>query len=277
MQYFCHRPAPPLDAFVSYLWILHDRPEHARERIVASGTFELVVNLRDDELRIDRSCGSRGLERYSGAIVSGAYGGAGFVIDAQQHASVMGVHFRPGGARAFIGVPAGELTDRHIDLATLWGRLAAAELRERLCAAATPARRFHVLEQALTAYLCRRPFDAHPAIVPALRALEQTQADVTMRAVARQVGLSQRRFIEIFAAHVGMTPKRFGRVRRFQRAMIRARGGNPPNLARLALECGYYDQSHLIHDFREFSGLCPTEYLQCRHAPVKENHLPLAM
>jgi AraC-like DNA-binding protein len=274
VQYFCHRPSPPLDQFVAYLWMLHDTPDHSRERIVASGTLELVLNLRDDEFRIQRSSESERYERYSGAIVSGAYGGAGFVIDTRQHASVAGVHFKPGGARPFIGMPPGELADRHIDLETLWGRAAAGELRERLCAAATVAQRFRIMEQALTTHLSRRSFDLHPAVPPALRALE-ADVTVTMRALARQVGLSQRRFIEIFAAHVGMTPKLFCRIRRFQRAMSRARSSNPPHLAQLALRCGYYDQAHLIHDFREFSGLRPTEYLQRRHAPVKENHLPL--
>ena len=72
------------------------------------------------------------------------------------------------------------------------------------------------------------------------------------------------------------TPFALGVCAQWAHFVARVRGDDTPHLAALALECGYYDQSHLIHDFREFSGLSPTEYLQRRHAPVKENHLPLA-
>ena len=130
MNYFSQAPAPPLDEYVEYLWLLRDAPSHVRERIVPSGTLELVVNLREDEIRIhDVSVPGR-VACHSGTVVSGAYGGF-FVIDPRQHGSMLGVHFRPGGAFPFLGVPAGELADAHVDLRTLWGR-SGDELREQL-------------------------------------------------------------------------------------------------------------------------------------------------
>src|SRR5688572_31146301 len=132
MRYVSHTPAPPLDAFVENLWLLEDAPAHAEERIIPSGTIELVVNLRHDEIRVCTAASgdeSRpGPTRRSGAVVSGAYGRY-FATDTVQHESIMGVHFRPGGAWPFLGVPAGDLADAHVDLETLWGR-AARELRE---------------------------------------------------------------------------------------------------------------------------------------------------
>src|SRR4051794_19825281 len=160
MQYRTFRPGPPLEGLVEYMWALRDAPAHSTERIVPSGTLELVVNLHEDALRIyDPSSGSH--RRYSGAVVSGAYRRF-FVIDARDHASIVGVHFRPGGAWAFLGVPPGELADRHVGLAMLWGR-PAFELRERLCVAPTLAERFALLERALCSRLvdCR---PGHPAV-----------------------------------------------------------------------------------------------------------------
>ena len=104
--------------------------------------------------------------------------------------SVIGVHFRPGGASPFLDVPASELAETHVDLETLWGR-AALELRERLCAAATPAERFSLLEQMLTARLTDAA-GGHGAVPKALAAFEQTTSSVQVRDVARQVGLSHR-------------------------------------------------------------------------------------
>jgi AraC-like DNA-binding protein len=270
MNLLSHRPAPPLDGFIDSLWLLEDAPAHARERILPSGTLELVINLREDEFRIYDPSGPGDYRRFSGAMVSGAYG-EGFVIDAAQHACVLGVHFKPGGAFPFLGMPAGEIADAHVDLEMLWGQRAV-ELRERLCAAQSAPGRFRLLEEALTVHLLPR---AHHAAVPAaLAAFERTASRV--RDVARLVGLSQRRFIQVFTAEVGMTPKRFHRVRRFQRARALALRSPGPDWARLAVACGYCDQSHLIHDFLAFSGLSPADYLRQRSERVKEDHVPLA-
>lgn len=92
-----------------------------------------------------------------------------------------------------------------------------------------------------------------------------------------RVGLSSRRFIELFRRQVGLTPKVFCRVRRFQQVLERVhreevhRGDM--EWAQVALACGYYDQSHFIHDFRSFSGLTPCEYRAA--ATPHLNHVPL--
>jgi hypothetical protein len=100
MQYVRRRPGPLLGAFVDYFWLLSDAPSHVRERILPSGTNELVVNLVDDEIRIYRPGDLVDCTRYSGAVVSGPYHEP-FAIDAAQHASIIGVHFKPGGAFRF--------------------------------------------------------------------------------------------------------------------------------------------------------------------------------
>ena len=149
MLYRTYNPGPPLGDFIDRFWVCSDVPPHPRERILPSGTFELVVNLREDEIRIyEPSCPDR-CTRFSGAVVSGAYSRF-FVLDPLVHASIIGVHFRPGGAFLFLGTPAGELADTHVDLETLLGP-SGAELRERLCEAVTPSARFSVLAEALLA------------------------------------------------------------------------------------------------------------------------------
>ena len=272
MFYRSHAPAPPLGDFVEQFWLCSGTPAHRRARLLPNGTIELVFNLCDDEIRFHDSTRPDLCRRHSGAVVSGAYGGF-FVSDHAQHASIVGVHFRPGGAFPFLGVPAGQLADTHVDLEALWGR-PAAELRERLCAAATPAERFSLLEQTLAARLDRTT-DRHGAVPVALDAFERTGTGVRVRDVARRVGLSQRRFIQVFAAEVGLTPKLYGRVRRFQRALALVRAVPAPDWAQLAVECGYFDQSHLIRDFRAFAGLTPEEYqyLRRRSEPVVHNHV----
>jgi methylphosphotriester-DNA--protein-cysteine methyltransferase len=70
----------------------------------------------------------------------------------------------------------------------------------------------------------------------------------------------------VFHEEVGLTPKQFARVRRFGWALRRLRKGSRVNWARLAVECGYYDQAHLIKDFQTFACVCPSAYLRTRDA-----------
>jgi AraC-like DNA-binding protein len=139
-----------------------------------------------------------------------------------------------------------------------------------------------VLEVALAAQLVR-PLKARRAVAVAIEALmPRARADaagtpgVCVGDLARHIGLSQRRLIELFSAEVGMTPKLFARVRRFQRAIAMVGQVTTPDWAGVALVCNYYDQSHLIRDFRAFCGLSPGEYLRQRSPLVKEHHIPLS-
>jgi AraC-like DNA-binding protein len=265
MHLVTRAPSPPLDQFVAKLWMLSDSPAHARERIVPSGTIELVIDLVNDHIHIFDP-----LRRFSPAVVSGAYSRS-FVIDTLQHASIIGVHFRPGGAFPFLGVSAGELADRHVDLETLWGS-SARELRERLCEAASSAARFALLENALVTRLFR-PLENHPAVSCALRIFREHRGSVPVLRVAELVGLSHRRFVELFTSQVGMSPKLFCRVQRFQHTAAILKTVDMPNWTQLAASCGYYDQSHLIREVRAFSDLSPTEYLRSRSDQVKNDHL----
>lgn len=131
VRYLSHQPSPPLSDSVDLLWTLSDAPGHVRERIVPSGTVELVINTHDDEFRIyDSITGEE--RRFRGAIASGCYSRP-FEFDTRAHARVLGVHFKPGSAARLLGAPPGALANAHVDLADLWGR-SATELRERLCA-----------------------------------------------------------------------------------------------------------------------------------------------
>jgi len=273
MIYRSYTPSLALAELVDRFWTCSDAPSHHRERILPSGTVELVLNLREDEIRIYDSSQPVRCVRFSGAIVSGPYSKC-FMIDPMQHASIIGVHFKPGGAVPFFGTPANELANAHLDLETFWGRTAA-ELRERLCAAGSSAQRISFLENALVSRLRHRPV-RHVAVSLALEMFAQTNGGARIREVASGIGLSQRRFIQVFAGEVGLTPKLYCRVRRFQQARELVRNLATPDWAGIAVDCGYYDQSHFVHDFREFSGLTPSAYFSRQSDLVMANHVPHA-
>ncbi len=272
MHFSSRAPVPPLDSCVERLWLLIDAPAHSKERIAPSGTIDLVINLHENELRIYDPAKPEQGKRFSGALVSGTQSGP-FVIDPRERVSVMGVHFRPGGAFPFLRTSANELADAHVDLEALWGT-SAIELRDRLCEAKTPSERFDLLEDALVAHLFR-PLERHYAVQFALDAFGRADSGLAIRDVARDAGLSQRRFTQLFAREIGMSPKLFCRVRRFRQALETVRHAALPNWAQVAVDCGYYDQAHLIHDFQSFSNLSPTEYVRQRSECVMQNHATL--
>ena len=277
MFYLTYAPGPSLSEVVDYFWLFDGGQAPRKERIVPSGTSELVINLRDDEIRIHHTADSKN-RRLSGAVLSGPYSSI-LVVDASQHESMLGVHFKPGGAFPFLGALASELTDTHADLADLWGG-PANQLRERLCDAVAPRDRFQIMEQVLIARLRRSP-KRRRAIATALDAFGPYGTGASVRDVARGVGLCQRRFRKVFAAQVGLTPKIFCRILRFQRVRTMAERIEKPDWAQIASTCGYFDQSHLINDFQEFSGFSPTEYVRRlrKHEQdprLKSNHVPLS-
>jgi transcriptional regulator GlxA family with amidase domain len=127
--------------------------------------------------------------------------------------------------------------------------------------------------------MSRLPFSrsSHAAVVTALNILGPSGTGASVRDVAREVGLSHRRFVEVFTREVGIAPKLLCCILRFQRVRSLAEAHPPREWAQLASMCGYFDQSHLINDFQELSGLTPTEYVRL-HQPddrLKCNHVPV--
>jgi AraC-like DNA-binding protein len=264
-------PRPPLSDFVALLWSYEGvTPPHAKERLLPTGTMELVINLRDDTLRVYDPQHHDRYQTYRGGLLSGVHSTFS-VIDTADQGSIIGVHFKPGGAFPFFDLPADELHNAHIPLDALWGAQAD-DLRDRLREAPTLAVRFRLLEDCLLAR-ATRPLTRHPAVTFALTRFCGSPHACTIADVTGRSGLGARRFTRIFAAEVGLTPKIFCRIRRFQRALRLIERGRRVDWAAVAASCGYFDQAHFIRDFRAFSGLNPTAYLRQRGEHF--NHVPL--
>ena len=271
MQFLSRLPAGPLAGSVDFLWALIDAPPHARERILPTGTLELVFNLREDRFRIHDAPDSAATPAIElpGAIVSGARRRS-FVVETRDQSCVVGVRFKPGGAAQLLRAPPGEIGDAHLDLRALWG-WPASELRERLCSSANAAERLSVLEEELIARVSD-PARPHPAVGATLQILAR-QPHARIRDIAARAGVSPRRLADLFRAEVGMAPKLFARIRRFQAAVAFARRSTGSEWGTVARIAGYFDQSHLIRDVEEFSGYSPVELARLWAFPVKENHV----
>jgi AraC-like DNA-binding protein len=260
---FLHRvPRPPLDAFIESIWVYRNDPQpHALERVLPNGAAQLIVNLKEDETRLYDPEHPHRYVATSGSVLAGVRSEFQ-VIDTSEQEYVAGVAFKPGGTVPFMRLPAHETSETDIPLDALWGRQRTAVLRERLLECDSLGITLDALETMLRETWC--PQNLHPAVTFALTAFDRAPLTTSIAAVTGAIGLSPKRFIERFKIEVGLTPKRYCRIRRFQRALTLASQDRHVDWTRVAMDCGYFDQAHFIHDFRSFAGLTPTGYQSAR-------------
>jgi AraC-like DNA-binding protein len=265
-----HSPRAPLSQFVELFWYYEGivRP-HKRERLLPQGSVELVINLQENHCRVYDRHKQNEFQSFPGALLCGPHSNY-FVIDTAGQAEVIGIHFHPGGAFPFFRLPVDELRNQHVGLDDLWGSRAG-ELRERVLAAPTPRDKVQVLECFLMEQAIK-PLDRHPAVGFALKEFQRPVLPA-VAVVTDRIGLSSRRFIQVFSQQVGLAPKLFCRVQRFQQVLRIVHSGVEADWAEIAVSCGYFDQAHFIHDFKEFSGINPTAYLAARTEHL--NHVPI--
>lgn len=198
-----------------------------------------------------------------GSFVAGLYD-SWVQVDATGRSNCLQVNLTPLGAWRLLGVPLRELTNRSVPLEALLGA-AVPRLASQLAEAPTWEARFAHLERALLARLARAR--EVPALVAgAWRLLQQGRDGVEVAEMAVALRCSRRHLSAQVHEHLGLPPKRLGRVVRFHRlvsALRREQAGG--SLGRMAHASGYYDHAHLDRDFRDFAGLSPSTYLALHH------------
>jgi AraC-like DNA-binding protein len=222
------------------------------ERVLPTANVDIIINLADDELRTYADDGR--VRRHPGAVLSGPASRA-CVIDSDETTNLVTVSFAHGTASAYLRHSLDELTDDLVPLDELFGRVGSS-LRERLLETPTRAAKVDLVEQML---LAAAPAPVGSSVVDsALAALDR---GFPVHIVNRRLEISARQLGRLFRAHVGMTPKRYARIRRLQRVLRSVHAASDPNWSAVAADHRYTDQSHLIRDFRDLAGLTPTSYL----------------
>src|SRR5579863_3654108 len=259
MTVIVRTPAPPLDGLVRAItYQAGEQPQTSVEKILPGPVASLWVNLNRDGFR---SLGETGrVRQVPGAMLAGPTSRA-CVIEFEEGRAHISVVFALGGACRFFAAPLALFRDEQVALEDVWGH-AGANLRERLLEAATPGDALGVLEDVLLGRLIQAGrLVPDPAVAAAACALSR---GVPVGEVADGLGLLPRTLRRRFTAQVGLTPKRFARVRRLQRVVRDLDGQVRVDWAAVAARHGYADQPHLTDEFRALVGVTPTEYLRAR-------------
>jgi AraC-like DNA-binding protein len=268
MIYVERRPGAAIAPFIRTLWYTKGyQAPHRRERVLPDCAIQMIISLAHEYiLDCEKDV------PMAPALIAGVHSRY-VVIDTAGLSEMIGIQFQAGGFAPFFGIPADEFSGTHVSLEAVLG-LGARGLRDRLRETLTPSGKLEVLEETLLNWGAARV--ARHAIVDfALGEFRGLAYAGGVGEVTQQTGLSARRFAEVFRRQVGVTPKLYCRIRRFQRAVRQAHRGQEMDWADVAAECGYFDQSHFVNDFRAFSGITPGAYVAnlsqwANHVPIYE-------
>lgn len=257
-MYLIRQPSAALASHVERLWCCDGHPGvKGTDRALPDGRFQLAFSLAEGPISAltDPTGAGGGIAPSLLIGIRSRFS----IIDTAKLRSAMGVVFRPGGLNAFLTMPADVFHDKNVSLDLIWGSMVRT-LRERLRGASDPAKKFQILESALLRRLNKR-VELNAAVRYALLELTRRPEIPRVRELALEAGLSRRRFAQLFREQIGLTPKLYCRVQRFQNALKQIAAGASVDWPQLALSAGYCDQAHLAHEFRDFSGLTPSAYL----------------
>lgn len=257
-EYAQARPSPGLRDYVGFYSGYRQRGlPPASHRGLPSPYLTLILTI-DEPLVVAAHPDHRQAPGRYDALIGGLHLTPAMIThDGRQSGVQVAVH--PLGCRALFGLPAAELVNLDTDFAAVAGATVVTELRERLWRAGTWPERFAAVDQVLCRLAAARRAEVNPEVAYAYRRLIAAGGDLSVAALAGELGWSGRHLTDRFRAEVGLRPKEAARVIRFDRA--RRRVSPAIRLADIAADAGYFDQAHLAREFHALAGCSPTQWL----------------
>lgn len=266
-----HFPRFPLNRFVDYFFFYEGyNPSHSFERFLPDGNVELIIDLHDTPKFIYDNETLREIQSCHHVWASGVRTEP-ISLDAGKDAAMIVVYFKKGLAYPFFPLPMNEISDCVVDADLLWGNWFVA-LRERILETKDTTSRFEILEDALLEEFGSRLIQ-NSCVEYAVRRIVLQPDQISFSRMSQEIGYSQKHFISMFKSLVGITPKAYLKIARFQKAIHEIEQRGTVNWSAISQDCGFYDQSHFINDFRLFSGFTPEQYLRRKNETL--NYVPV--
>jgi len=243
------------------------------DRFLPDGNTEIIISLADNKQSIYDNETLTELQTCRHAWVSGVRTQP-ITIPSGKGSRMLIVAFRKGKAHPFYDPPMSELADRVVDADLIFGRKIS-DLRERLLNTNSIHQMFLLIEK----FLLQQAGVALDANTPS-KCVEFAVSNIMrqpnilgFQQLSSQIGYSQKHFIDLFKKQVGVSPKQYLKIMRFQKAILEIEANKSIHWSRVALESGFYDQAHFIGDFKDFSGFTPNEYVKRKTETL--NYIPV--
>lgn len=254
-------PRFPLDQFIQAL-IYFEGIQHAHtvDRLLPNGETEILIDFHDTPQYIYDNNTLKEIQACNHVWAAGVRTEP-ITIPAGSMASMMVVSFKKGMSYPFYPFPVSEVADHVLDSDLIWGDEFAL-VREQMLETADIDRRFALMENFLLDKFASR-LVVDECVSFAVSEMSRNPDRLNIARMNAKIGYSQKHFISMFKRRVGLTPKAYLKIMRFQKAIrtIESIPGSSIDWAAISYDCGFYDQSHFINDFRVFSGFTPEEYL----------------
>jgi len=266
-----HIPAFPLNQFIDHFFYYTGfNPEHQVDRLLPDGDVQLIFEFTDNPKYIYDNESLKEIQSCQNVWFAG-FRTEPITIPSGKESEMLIVQFKKGKAFPFLSEPMHNLTNYVID-AELVLIADILNIREILLEAKTPEIKFQLLENILLqCYL--NQLKENPFVDFAITKILDSPNQISIKEIAGKAGYSQKHIIKIFKDNVGVTPKEFLKIVRFQKTIQQIAKQQSVDWSAIAYDCGFYDQSHFIADFKLFSGFTPTEYSKLKGEFI--NYIPI--
>ena len=269
MKYSIYKPNNCLSDFVKYYWQLevnsNSQTVHT-ERVIPSGELQMIFHYRTPFREVNKH--NQNLIQPQ-CLICGQQTEYKDITTSPGSVGMLAVVFYPYALRAFFPNPVSEFTNQSISLNNFF-QAETKELQEHIIEANSVYSRILLIENFLLNTLSIP--SSFSIVREAVNIITKVNGQLAVSKTAGKLNISKRQLERIFLANVGISPKKFGRIVRFNNSIKLFKKVEP--LTILAYEAGYFDQSHLVHDFREFSGLSPKEFFShsCQTQEYSSRH-----
>lgn len=251
-------PKNELSPYIKYMWIL-ESPKEVKEscpvRIIPTGCCEIIFHFGNSLWDVDLNgklnrqndifvCGQR--TKFRDYLSKGRTG-------------VMVIVLNPAGASALLKIPVNELTDLQIDAACIL-KNEINPFGERIKECASANQKFMLFENFIKTKLCKDNYTIDRRVQEGIRLISDYGGNIKIESLAYHINLSRRQTERLFNHSVGLSPKGFAMILRFQKILALKQKNNGAAQTELALSAGYSDQAHFINEFRSLSGYTPSQY-----------------
>lgn len=257
MNYLYYKPKGFLADYVKLIWCL-DFNDYSNSyncnKLIPSGCIEVLFHF-----------GSQPFDKLDGNLSKQP---RGLIIGQKSKfteyfpvgkAGIVSAMLLPEKATSVIGIPLNHLSNQHIDVVDIFGK-AGAEVIEKINTIDSLKEKMGIVEKFLSDRVAEFYTNTDKQITESVRQINLYGGNIKIESLAKNVNLSKRQLERKFSTKIGLSPKDFSRIIRFQKTLFVKQKNESLSLTKLAYGCGYSDQAHLIHDFKSISGLTPTEY-----------------
>jgi AraC-like DNA-binding protein len=248
-------------------------PEHNVDRFLPDGNTEIIIDLTDNPKYIYDNETLKEIQSCHNVWVSGVRTES-ITIPSGKESRMLVITFKKGKAWPFYPLPVNELTDYVVDADLIFGNKII-DLREQLLSSGNIEEMFSSVEDFLlkTADFSLALSVPSKCIDYAVTSLVQNPVLLQLKTLSNRLGYSQKHFIDLFKKQVGVNPKTYLKIIRFQKAIQEIELKKSTSWSQIAIESGFYDQAHFINEFKSFSGFTPNEYLRLKTDQL--NYIPV--